>query len=251
VKVIDLFAGCGGLSLGFLQAGFTIGGAVEFDPPIANTYKLNNPQVKMFVDDIRNVDTNRVFSKNDADIIIGGPPCQGFSMAGARIRHSFIDDPRNYLFKHYFNVVREVRPKAFVMENVKGMKSMQGGKIFEEILRIFSDPEMNDGVPFCVHHRIVNAVEFGIPQKRERLVIIGATCSGMEEISIAVQGYTCLSSHCNHCDQCDCNGSLNARREQAVNRFLLMPLSSLIHTNISLCSMEAVVLIAVLFLFTV
>lgn len=74
MKVIDLFAGCGGLSLGFLQAGFTIGGAVEFDPPIANTYKLNNPQVKMFVDDIRNVDTNRVFSENDADIIIGGPP---------------------------------------------------------------------------------------------------------------------------------------------------------------------------------
>lgn len=175
MKVIDLFAGCGGLSLGFLQAGFTIGGAVEFDPPIANTYKLNNPQVKMVVDDIRNVDTNGVFSENDADIIIGGPPCQGFSMAGARIRRGFIDDPRNYLFKHYFNVVREVRPKAFVMENVKGMKSMQGGKIFEEILRIFSDPEMNDGVPFCVHHRIVNAVEFGIPQKRERLVIIGTT----------------------------------------------------------------------------
>ena len=173
MKVIDLFSGCGGLSLGFLQAGFEISGAVEFDSSIANTYKLNNPHVKMIVDDIKNVDADRIFGENDADIIIGGPPCQGFSMAGARIRHGFIDDPRNYLFKHYFNIVREVRPRAFVMENVKGMKSMQSGKIFEEILSIFSDSEMNKGTPFCVHHRMVNAAKFGIPQKRERLVIIG------------------------------------------------------------------------------
>lgn len=114
-----------------------------------------NPEVNVIVDDITNVDTTGVFSRGDADVIIGGPPCQGFSMAGARIRHGFIDDPRNYLFKHYFNVVKAVQPKAFVMENVKGMKNMQGGQIFEEILRLFTDPGETDGCPYNVLERFI------------------------------------------------------------------------------------------------
>ena len=177
MNAIDLFSGCGGLSLGFMKAGYTIKKAVEFDPPIANTYKLNHPEVEMIVDDIRNIDTTGIFKNGDADIIIGGPPCQGFSMAGARIRHGFIDDPRNYLFKHYFNVVKEVRPKVFVMENVKGMQTMQKGKIFEEILSIFSDSVAMGGTPYHLFHRVIKAVDFGIPQKRERLIIIGTTIS--------------------------------------------------------------------------
>lgn len=177
MNAIDLFSGCGGLSLGFMKAGYTIKKAVEFDPPIANTYKLNHPEVEMIVDDIRNIDTTGIFKKGDADIIIGGPPCQGFSMAGARIRHGFIDDPRNYLFKHYFNVVKEVRPKVFVMENVKGMQTMQKGKIFEEILSVFSDSDAMGGTPYYLFPRVIKAVDFGIPQKRERLIIIGTTIS--------------------------------------------------------------------------
>lgn len=177
MNAIDLFSGCGGLSLGFIKAGYTIKRAVEFDPPIANTYKLNHPEVEMIVDDIRNIDTTGVFKNGDADIIIGGPPCQGFSMAGARIRAGFIDDPRNYLFKHYFNVVKEVRPKVFVMENVKGMKTMQKGKIFDEILSVFSDADAMGGTPYDLYHRVIRAVDFGIPQKRERLIIIGTTLS--------------------------------------------------------------------------
>ena len=90
---IGFFAGCGGLSLGFIKAGYTVEKAVEFDPPIAETYKKNHPEVDVIVDDIKNIDTTGVFKRGDADIIIGGPPCQGFSMAGARIRHGFIDDP--------------------------------------------------------------------------------------------------------------------------------------------------------------
>ena len=92
---------------------------------IIDTYQKNHPEVKVIVDDIKNIDAAGTFKLGDADVIIGGPPCQGFSMAGARIRHGFIDDPRNYLFKHYFNVVRTVKPKVFVMENVKGMQNMQ------------------------------------------------------------------------------------------------------------------------------
>lgn len=175
MKVIDLFAGCGGLSLGFIKDGYTVEKAVEYDVSIANTYKLNHPEVDVIVDDIKNVDNSVYFKRGDADVIIGGPPCQGFSMAGARIRHGFIDDPRNYLFKHYFNVVKTVKPTVFLMENVKGMKTMRGGKIFEEIIRIFSDPKMLDGEPYNIHYRVVRAAEFGVPQKRERLIIVGTT----------------------------------------------------------------------------
>ena len=178
--MIDLFAGCGGLSLGFIQQGFSIEKAVEFDSAIANTYKMNHPEVNMIVDDIRNIDHSGIFQKGDADIIIGGPPCQGFSMAGARIRQGFISDPRNYLFKHYFNVVKSVCPKVFVMENVKGMLTMQEGKIFEEIIKIFSDSNLLGKNAYHIYHRIVKAAEFGIPQKRERLIIIGTTIKNVD-----------------------------------------------------------------------
>ncbi|MCC8014268.1 MAG: DNA cytosine methyltransferase [Eubacterium sp.] len=173
MNVIDLFSGCGGLSLGFIKDGYTVKKAVEIDANIAKTYKMNHPEVDVIVDDIRNIAQSGIFKAGDADIIIGGPPCQGFSMAGARIRNGFVDDSRNYLFKHYFEVVKTVKPKAFVMENVKGIMTMRNGKIFEEILRIFSDSDMLDGMPYKLHYKIVKAVEFGIPQKRERMIIIG------------------------------------------------------------------------------
>lgn len=173
MKVIDLFAGCGGLSIGFIQAGYSIDKAVEFDPVIANTYSMNHPDVEMIVDDIKNIDNSGAFETGNADIIIGGPPCQGFSMAGARIRHGFIDDPRNYLFKHYFNVVKAVKPRIFIMENVKGIATMQNGKIFEEIQGMFQDAESLDGEPYKLFCRVVNAADFGVPQKRERMIILG------------------------------------------------------------------------------
>ena len=173
MRAIDLFAGCGGLSLGFIQAGFDVNQAVEFDSVIANTYQHNHPEVEVIVDDIKNIDVSGTFEGANADIIIGGPPCQGFSMAGARIRHGFIDDPRNYLFKHYFNVVKEVRPKVFIMENVKGIATMQGGKIFDEIQGLFQDAEILGGKPYHIYHRIINAADYGVPQRRERMIILG------------------------------------------------------------------------------
>lgn len=174
MNVIDLFSGCGGLSLGFIKEGYTVKKAVEFDSSIANTYKMNHPEVEVIVDDIRNIDNSGVFQHGDADVIIGGPPCQGFSMAGSRIREGFMGDPRNFLFKHYFNVVKTVKPKVFVMENVKGIMTMQDGKIFEEILKIFTDPDLLDGQAYHLDYKVVKAVEFGVPQKRERMLIIGS-----------------------------------------------------------------------------
>lgn len=173
-KVIDLFAGCGGFSVGFEQAGFDIIKAVEFDSQIARTYRHNHSDTVLYVDDIANIDTDEYFTRGESDVIIGGPPCQGFSMAGARIRNNaFLDDPRNYLFKHYVNVVKIVRPKIFILENVKGILTMQKGEIFNEILKTFSDKKMFNGDKYYLHYKIVHAVEFGIPQKRERVVLIG------------------------------------------------------------------------------
>ena len=101
----------------------------------------------MIAEDITSLSLEEVFSKyrGEVDVIIGGPPCQGFSMAGARIRKGFIDDPRNYLFKHYFNVVKIVRPKIFIIENVKGILTMKNGQVFKEIKKIFEDPDNFEG----------------------------------------------------------------------------------------------------------
>ena len=174
IKVIDLFAGCGGLSCGFEKAGYDIISAVEFDQEIAKSYEINHPKTKMIADDIKNVDNNNVFKKNDATVIIGGPPCQGFSMAGARIRKGFIDDPRNYLFKHYFNVVKIVRPKIFIIENVKGILTMKNGQVFNEIKKIFEDPKNFEGKPYKIQYKVMKSKDFGIPQNRERTIIIGS-----------------------------------------------------------------------------
>ncbi len=173
MKVIDLFAGCGGFSTGFSQAGFKISKAVEFDSSIAKTYEINHNGTKVYVSDIGLIDNTDYFQEGESDIIIGGPPCQGFSMAGARIRGGFVDDPRNYLFKHYFNVVKIVKPKLFIIENVKGILTMAKGEIFSEIVNLFSDPVNFGGDKYYVHYKVVNAINFGVPQNRERVIIIG------------------------------------------------------------------------------
>ena len=175
LKVIDLFAGCGGFSVGFEKAGYEIVKAVEFDKEIASSYSHNHPQTLMYAEDIGKIVDENHFKKDEADIIIGGPPCQGFSMAGARIRekNAFMNDPRNYLFRHYVNVVRIVRPKIFVFENVKGILSKDKGEIFDEIICTFGNSENFEGDKYYVHHKVCKAVDFGIPQRRERVILIG------------------------------------------------------------------------------
>lgn len=173
MTVIDLFAGCGGFSLGFSQAGFQVRTAVEIDPSIAAAYQKNHPDTRVIIDDIRAVERSGVFHKGDSDIIIGGPPCQGFSMAGARIRAGFVDDPRNYLFRHYAHLVSTICPQAFIMENVKGLCTFQNGAVLQEIMEWFSTPTSQGGQPYHIYPRLVNALDFGIPQKRERLFLIG------------------------------------------------------------------------------
>jgi len=175
IRVIDLFAGCGGFSCGFEKAGYDIVAAVEFDKMIAKSYSHNHKRTRIIAEDIRIADNDKVFKPGDADVIIGGPPCQGFSMAGARIRkNGFLEDPRNYLFKHYFNIVKLVRPKIFIIENVKGILTLKNGEIFKEIVNIFSDANNFDGKPYKIQYKLLKAKEYGIPQARERVVIVGS-----------------------------------------------------------------------------
>lgn len=178
MDVIDLFAGVGGFSCGFRKAGYNIVLANEIDASIAHSYSLNHPETKMVNDDIKNLLPEVKGMKGKVDVIIGGPPCQGFSMAGARIRtnkgSAFLDDPRNYLFRHYFAIVQEVEPQFFVMENVPGMLSMQGGKIIEEIERLFSDPNNFTGGAYYLYKQVLDAHDYGVPQDRHRLIIFGS-----------------------------------------------------------------------------
>ena len=178
MDVIDLFAGVGGFSSGFRKAGYNIILANEIDKDIAASYSKNHPETRMINDDIKNILPKVKGLKGKVEVIIGGPPCQGFSMAGARIRtnkgREFLDDPRNYLFRHYFAVVQEVEPQFFVMENVPGMLSMQDGKIVEEIERLFSDEKNFTNGRYYLYKQVLDAHDYGVPQDRHRLIIFGS-----------------------------------------------------------------------------
>jgi DNA (cytosine-5)-methyltransferase 1 len=171
--VIDLFAGAGGFSNGFIKAGFEVPMAVEFDGKIAPTYKKNHPGTELLVDDIKNIIEKKIFKNVKADVVVGGPPCQGFSMAGARIRKKFIEDSRNYLFKSYCDALAQIKPKIFIFENVKGILTSEKGKVFEEIIKTFSDKEFFSGDSYSLYYDVFKATDFGIPQNRERIFIIG------------------------------------------------------------------------------
>lgn len=178
MNVIDLFSGVGGLSTGFRKAGFNIVLANEIDKSIADSYVKNHPETLMINDDIKNIlpQMEKIYKK--IDVIIGGPPCQGFSMAGARIRENrqnqFLDDPRNYLFRNYFQIVQKIEPQYFVMENVPGMLSMKDGRIIEEIEKLFTDERNFKNGKYYIYKEVLNAYDYGVPQERRRLIIIGS-----------------------------------------------------------------------------
>ena len=168
---IDLFAGCGGLSLGIEQAGFSTIFFNEIMPVYASTYLKNRsiPEGHYFIGDINELN-NRIGEfehiwkrkEGGVDLVCGGPPCQGFSIAN---RQRVIDDPRNNLYKAFLTFLRAVRPKFFIMENVKGMAQR-----IDEIKENFRD-YMGDEYQF--DFRILKAQDFGVPQNRERLIFIG------------------------------------------------------------------------------
>lgn len=164
--VIDLFAGVGGLSLGFEMAGFDIAVANEYDTSIAAAYTKNHPDTKMIVGDITEIDIEKEFApyKGKVTAVIGGPPCQGFSQKGQR---KSINDPRNFLFRHYYEVVKTVQPTYFVIENVPNLLTTENGVFKDEIIELFN------GIGYAVSSGVLRASDFGVPQDRRRTCIIG------------------------------------------------------------------------------
>ena len=166
---IDLFAGAGGMSLGFDNAGFKNLLSVEFNKDFAETYKKNFPRHNLIVDDIKNVTEKQIYDiiKNEkVDVIIGGPPCQGFSIAG-NIGRNFIDDDRNRLFKEFVRFVKIIKPKVFVLENVAAMERHNKGKTIKEIVSSFKE------IGYDIKYKVLNAVNYGVPQERRRIFIVG------------------------------------------------------------------------------
>mgnify|MGYP003308109910 CR=1 FL=1 len=166
-KMIDLFAGCGGLSLGLEQAGFEPCFVNEIVEQFANTYKVNHNLSDdcYYIGDIADLNNNiSEYNKyfQDITLVCGGPPCQGFSMAN---RQRILDDPRNSLYKQYLIFLNHVRPKFFIMENVKGMMNK-----IDEIIHDFKEYL---GEEYQYDYDVLRAQDFGVPQNRERFIMIG------------------------------------------------------------------------------
>ena len=165
---IDLFCGCGGFSYGFQQAGFDIALGIDMWKDATVTYKHNFPNACVINEDITNITSKDILKKlnmksDDIDIIIGGPPCQGFSVSGKRM----IDDPRNRLYKSFVGLVNEIKPKVFVMENVPGLIRLFGGKVKEQVLYDFTS------LGYSVRVEQLSADNYGVPQQRKRVFFVG------------------------------------------------------------------------------
>lgn len=166
-NVIDLFCGCGGLSYGFESAGFNILLGIDNDEKALETFEANHDDVKTICGDITEIsyekDIRPLIGGKIIDVIIGGPPCQGMSLSGPRK----FDDPRNKLYLSYIRLVEEIKPKAFVIENVPGLVGLFGGRIKDSIIQKLSQLGYN------VQYKLLTASEYGVPQSRRRVVFVG------------------------------------------------------------------------------
>ena len=166
---IELFAGAGGLALGVEKAGFNTIGLIEFDKDAADTLKKNRPNWNVINDDIANIsclDLEKYFSikKGELDLLSGGAPCQAFSYAGKRLG---LEDARGTLFYHYALFLEKLQPKMFLFENVRGLLTHDHGKTYSTMLDIFIK------AGYTIDKQVLNAWNYGVPQKRERLITIG------------------------------------------------------------------------------
>lgn len=169
LKSIELFAGAGGLAIGLEKAGFEHLGLVEFNTTASATLKKNRPAWNVICDDVAKVAEKNLLKefglkKKELDLLSGGAPCQSFSYAGKRLG---LEDVRGTMFYHYATFLHKLQPKMFLFENVKGLLSHNSGKTYKTILSIFED----EG--YKTIHQVLNAWDYGNPQKRERLITIG------------------------------------------------------------------------------
>jgi DNA (cytosine-5)-methyltransferase 1 len=168
---IDLFAGAGGLSLGFEQAGFDVAAAVEIDPIHSAVHEFNLPKCAVVCADVSKIDGRKVreaasLNGTPIDAVFGGAPCQGFSLIG----HRALDDPRNRLILEFVRLTVELEARYFVFENVKGLTIGQHRCLLDELIEAFDEK----GYSVVVPYRVLNAADFGVPQDRRRLFLMGA-----------------------------------------------------------------------------
>jgi len=169
--VVDLFAGAGGLSLGFEQAGYDVVGAVELDPIHAAVHEFNFPYATMFCCDAslvtgQMVREHSVLGQRELHAVVGGAPCQGFSLIGKRA----LDDPRNALLGQFARIVLELQPRYFVLENVAGLTVGDHRRLLDEVIQLFG----RNGYTVKTPYKVLQAADFGTPQSRRRLFLIGA-----------------------------------------------------------------------------
>ena len=169
IKFIDLFCGAGGLSEGLTKAGMKAVYATDIDEQAIETFKFNHKDVTAEKTDIRNITGDRILEltkskRGDIELVVGGPPCQGFSLAGLRIPES----PKNKLVLEYLRVIREIEPRAFLFENVPGIMSMQNGAVVNALRYAFEE------LGYKVNYKILNPMDFGVPQSRPRFILIGS-----------------------------------------------------------------------------
>lgn len=168
MKIIDLFCGIGGLSLGFEQAGFEVISAVDMWADAVKTYNHNRKNKVAEVISVEDYNVTKLpYIKANENItgIIGGPPCQGFSTVGKRK----VDDPRNKMYLEFYKAVKLVRPQFFVIENVKGMLTLNKGAFVKDLLKRFGE----DGLGYTISYQLLNAADYGIPQNRYRVFYVG------------------------------------------------------------------------------
>ena len=167
MNVLDLFCGCGGLSYGFEKAGYNILLGIDNDSKALETFELNHKGSKSICGDITSItyrkDIKSIIGDRKIDVIVGGPPCQGMSLSGPRK----FDDPRNSLYLSYIRLVNEIKPKAFVIENVPGLVGLFNGQIKDSIIEKFTEMGYN------IKYQILCASDFGVPQNRRRVVFVG------------------------------------------------------------------------------
>lgn len=181
LTLVDFFCGAGGLSLGFLQEGFNVKLANDIEDVCIQTYKYNHPELptsKLIQGDIKQiVDHIEDYIDDDIDIVVGGPPCQGFSEAN---RQRVIDDPRNKLYKYFVKAVEKIAPKFVVMENVKGML-----KVANQVVEDYGKLRVRNGCTYHVAYRILNSQDFSVAQSRERLIYIAVRSDVAKRLDIS------------------------------------------------------------------
>lgn len=170
LTAIDLFSGCGGLSVGLNHAGFDVAAAVEIDEKAVATYKLNHPNVKLYGQDIRTLMPKQVMkdleiNAGDLDLLAGCPPCQGFSRLRTKNKNTAVPDPRNDLIGEFYRFVKVMLPKCVMLENVPALKSdMRFSKLRNQLIDLGYEVVVN----------VLNAADYGVPQRRKRLIMLAS-----------------------------------------------------------------------------